>query len=224
MINNAVMIQHTYSNTVTFGAGLAFVDMQRLTYPRHSAYCSAHNIDYWSFQGGKYPDMPGEGGAWAKVGLMKEALQDYEYVFWIDADTAIVDFETDLREAVEGNINIGGVYHDPAKSDFLKQNDVKKHINIGALYIRNTEVSRLFIDKWFDDFPGPKRWGDQGTFNGLMKEMPDAVTGIDDKWNATKNVNEVKNPVVMGWHGVDYPERFSMMRRKFATDHLVYTV
>jgi hypothetical protein len=224
MINNACMIQHTYSNNNVFGNAFSFVDMQRLTYPRHSAYCSAHNIDYWSFQGGKYPEMPGEAGAWSKVGLMKEALLDYEYVFWVDVDTAIMDFETDLREAVEGDINIGGVYHDPAKSEYLKVHGVEKHINIGVLYIKNTEISRLFINKWFDSFPGPPRWADQGAFNALIDEIPHSVTGIEDKWNATINVNEVEKPVIFGWHGVNRPERFLVMKRKLATDHLIYTV
>jgi len=219
MINNAVLIQHTYSNNNVFGP--TFVDMQRLTYSRHSAYCAAHNIDYWSLQGGKYPKMTGESGAWAKVGLVKEALQDYEYVIWLDVDAAIVDFETDLREACTG---IGGCVHDPAKSVWLKQNKIDKHINVGVLYFRNTDLTKTFVDKWFDSWPGPKRWADQGAFNKLMEELPGAVTVIDDKWNATVNVNMVEKPVVVGWHGVPMHERFLQMKEKLINDHLDYRV
>lgn len=221
MINDAVMIQHTYSNTNVFGP--TFVDMQRLTYMRHSAYCSAHNIDYWSLQGGKYPDMPGEAGAWAKVGLVKEALEDYEYVFWIDVDAAIIDFSVDMRDAVK-DINIGGCVHDPAKSAWLKQNKIEKHINVGCLYFRNIELTKQFVNKWFKSYPGPKRWADQGAFNTLMLEMPDAVTVIDDKWNATVNVNMVNNPVVYGWHGVPINQRFLQMKEKLINDHINFRV
>ena len=221
MISNAVMIQHTYSNSNVFGP--SFTDMQRLTYLRHSAYCAAHQIDYWSFQGGTYPDMPGEAGAWSKVGLMNSALKDYEFVFWVDVDAAIVDFETDLRDAVK-DINIGGCCHDPEKSPWLKQNHIDKHINVGVLYVKNTEISKLFIQKWLASYPGPVRWADQGAFNALMKEIPDAVTTIDDKWNATVNVNMVENPVIFGWHGVPLEQRFLLMKQKLKDDHLIYRV
>jgi hypothetical protein len=197
--------------------------MQRLIFPRHSAYCAAHNIDFWNFQGGKYPEFDGEAGAWMKVGLIRDALKDYEYVFWIDVDAAIVDFETDLRDSVK-DINIGAVSHNPDKSDWLKLNKIDEHINVGVIYVRNTDISNQFIDKWFESYPGPKRWADQGAFNECMKEMPEAVTCIDDKWNATINVNMVENPVVYAWHGVPITERFLLMKQRLKDDHLIYTV
>jgi hypothetical protein len=219
MINNAVLIQHTYSNNNAW-SGNTFLDMQRLTYQRHAAYCSAHNIDYWNFQGGKFPQFDGEAGSWAKVGMVRDALKDYEFVFWIDVDAAIVDFATDLRESVK-DIHIGGCVHDPAKSEFLKQNKVDRHVNVGALYFRNTPESKAFVDKWYASYPGPARWAEQGAFNELMDET---VTVIDDKWNATVNVNLVEKPVVMGWHGVPLNQRFLMMKEKFINDHIEFKV
>jgi len=221
MINNAVLIQHTYSNSNVFGT--TFTDMQRLIYPRHSAYCAAHQIDFWSFQGGTHPELIGEAGAWQKVALVKDALKDYEYVFWLDVDAAIVDFEVDLRDSVK-DIHIGACVHDPAKSKWLQQNKVDKHINVGVLYVKSDEVSREFFDRWLAAYPGPARWADQGAFNALIADMPSAVTAIDDKWNATVNVNMVDKPVVVGWHGVPLTQRFLMMKEKLIDDHLIYRV
>lgn len=221
MNNNAVVIQQTYSNNNAFGS--TFVDMQRLIYPRMSAYCAAKNIDYWNIQGGMDFGMIGEAGAWAKVGLVKQALKDYEYVFWIDVDAAVMDFSADLRDAVK-DINIGACVHNPAKSKWLKNLNIKKHINVGVLYVRNTEISRLFFDKWFDAYPGPPRWADQGAFNQLIAEIPEAVSVIDDKWNATVNVNMVDTPVVMGWHGIPMHQRFLMMKEQLKDDYLDFRV
>lgn len=222
MINDAVIIQHTYSSNNTW-SGNTFVDMQRLTYPRHSAYAAAKSMDYWNFQGGTYPQFDGEAGSWAKIGLIKEALKDYQFVFWIDVDAAIWDFTADLRDAVR-DINIGGCAHDPAKSDWLKKNGIDKHINIGVTYYRNTDVTKAFVDKWLESYPGPKRWAEQGAFNDLMKDMPEAVAVIDDKWNATVNVNMVEKPAVLAWHGVPLPQRFLLMKEKMRDDCLVYRV
>ena len=221
MRNNAVVLQQTYSNHNFYGG--AFLDMQRLTYMRHSAYCAAHNFDFWSFQGGKDVGRTGEAGAWAKVTLIKEALVDYEYAFWIDVDAAIMDFSADLRDACK-DINIGACVHDPAKSDYLKQLGIEKHINVGVLYVRNTDVSKQFFDRWYDSYPGPARWADQGAFNNLIVEMPEAVTPIDDKWNATVNVNMVDKPVVMGWHGIPVIERIAMMKEQLKDDHIDFRV
>lgn len=221
MINNAVLIQQTYSNNNTFGQ--TFVDMQRLTYPRMSAYCAGHNIDYWNIQGGMDFGMPGESGAWAKVVLVNQALRDYEYIFWVDVDAAVMDFQTDLRDACK-DINIGACVHDPAKSKWLQQNKVERHVNVGVLYVRNTETSRLFFEKWLASYPGVERWAEQGAFNNLVQEIPEAVTEIDDKWNATVNVNMVEKPVVMGWHGVPLHQRFLMMKERLKDDHIDFKV
>jgi hypothetical protein len=220
---NAVLLQHTYSASSIVVGDNCFNDMLRLTYQRHAAYAMAHRMDHWCFQGGIHPENPGEAGAWAKIHLMKMALKDYEYIFWVDADAAIMDFETDLRDAVK-DIDIGACVHDPEKSPYLKQLGIDKHINVGVMYLRNTDLTNDFIDKWLASYPGPKRWAEQGAFNELIKTIP-AVSIIDDKWNATVNVNMVKKPVVMGWHGVmPSINRFLQMKAALADDFLTYRV
>lgn len=221
---NAVILQHSYSNSSIVIGDNAFGDMLRLSYQRHAAYASAHAMDYWNFYGGVHPEHPGEAGAWAKIHLMQMALKDYEYVFWIDADAAIMDFGTDLRDSVK-DINIGACEHNPEKSPFLKQAGIAKHINVGVMYLRNTEVTKTFIDKWIASYPGVVRWAEQGAFNNLMVEMPDAVSVIDDKWNATVNVNMVQKPVVMAWHEVmPAVNRFLQMKSVLIDDHINFKV
>jgi hypothetical protein len=197
--------------------------MQRLVFPRHSAYCAAWNIDYWNIQGGHDYGMIGEAGAWAKVGLMLDALKDYENVIWIDTDAAIMDFNTDIREACK-DIHVGACVHDPAKSDWLKQCNVPRHLNVGVIYARKTDKAKEFLEKWLASYPGVEKWGEQGSFNNLISEMPGVVTELDDKWNATVNVNMVDKPVVMGWHGVPINKRFLIMKDKLHQDWLNYRV
>jgi hypothetical protein len=223
MKNNAVILQHVYTKTDMFGN--AFVDMLRLTTLRHMTYANGHNMDYWAFQGGLEKDHKMEAGAWAKIDLMKMALeQGYEYIFWIDADAAIMDFNTDLRDSVK-DIHIGACVHDPAKSPFLKSMKIDRHINVGVMYLRNTDESRKFIQAWYDSYPGIPRWAEQGSFNNLLVSMPGIVTEIDDKWNATVNVNMVEKPVVKGYHGImPVIDRFGLMRTDCIEDHIVYRV
>jgi hypothetical protein len=216
--NNAVILQHVYSNS-------SFSDMLRLCIQRHMAYANAYSMDYWAFQGGLHRERVPEAGAWSKIELMKMALEKgYEYVFWIDADAAIMDFNTDLRESVK-NIHIGACAHDPAKSPYLQSLGIQRHINVGVMYLRNTDETRKFIQAWYDSYPGIPRWAEQGSFNNLLVTMPNIVTEIDDKWNATVNVNMVEKPVVKGYHGVmPIENRFGLMKVDCIEDHIVYKV
>lgn len=221
---NALILQHTYSPSAVMTGDNTFSDMLRLTYQRHAAYSLAYKMDYWAFQGGIHTEHPGEAGCWSKIHLMQMALKDYEYIFWIDSDAAIMDFETDLRDSVK-DINIGACIHDPAKSPFLASLGVAKHINVGVMYLRNTETTRTFVDKWMASYPGVPRWAEQGSFNNLIIEMPDAVTAIDDKWNSTINVNIVEKPVVRAWHGVmPAVNRFLQMKSVLIDDHINFKV
>lgn len=226
MINDAVILQQVYS--CTFGSlGIAancFNNMMRMTYLRHSAYAAAHNMDYYNIQGDYAPEMLSEAGSWAKVQLIKDMLdKGYKYVFWIDADAAIHDFEADLRDAVK-DCDIGACVHDPAKSKWLEELKVEKHINIGVMYVKNTSGSKKFFDLWLASYPGIERWAEQGAFNNLVEEYPGYVKVIDDKWNATMRVNEVEKPVVMGYHGVPMQERYLAMKENYQYDALTYQV
>jgi hypothetical protein len=226
MENDAVLIQQVYSNAIGFQGVPAsvFSNMARLTFNRHSAYAMAHKMDYYNIMGNIHSELIPEAGSWAKAALIRDALVNgYQYVFWIDADAGIVDMRTDLRDAVK-DCEWGACVHDPAKSAWLKKCGVEKHINVGVMYIKNTEGSKKFADMWLAKYPGIHRWAEQGAFNDMVKEYPGYITAIDDKWNATIRVNEVENPVVYGWHGITYAERYAGMKEKFKFDFLEYPV
>jgi len=226
MINDAVILQQIYAQT--WGslniASSSMNNMLRMTYLRHTAYAATHKTDYVNITGDIYPNMLSECGSWAKVGLIKEYLaKGYEYVFWIDADAAIEDFDTDLRDAVK-DVQWGACEHDPDKSEYLRSLKVPKHINVGVMYIKNTKDTKRFVDAWIKCYPGEPGWAEQGSFNKLITEMPGIVKKIDDKWNATLRVNEVEKPVVRGFHGLPYPERYKEMINRYKDDPLIYRV
>ena len=196
----------------------AFVDMNRLTYQRHLAYCASHGFDFWNIYGNPEPHKTP--GGWDKIFHIKRALADgYEFVAWIDTDAAIVG-DVSLTEALPKTANLGGCWH-PGNSEF----DIPGHINVGVLYFRNTEETRSFVNTWEASWPAPDpRWQEQGVFNDLAKSSG-IVSQIDNRWNSTLNVNESPEPVVKAWHGVGpLTRRLEMMRTEFREDYLKYRV
>jgi hypothetical protein len=208
--NNAILLQ------LGFDVSGPFADMLRLTYQRHAAYCRAYQIDFWQITG-QLPHqlMP---GAWSKIWLAQLCFKiGYEYIFWLDTDAAIVDFKTDLRDVFKemGEASIGACEHNA--------NKIPPHINVGVMYFRKTPQCVRFIDDWLKQFPGDKNWNEQGVFNHLRQEPQHqgVVAKIDDKWNATVNVNPHPNPVVKGWHGQGNGMiRLNLMRETCGLDYL----
>lgn len=223
LIIQACLTTHSYGKK-NYDAGFLSCnhDMLRLTYPRHSAYARAHQYDYWHVQGSLLPDM--KGGGYDKIELIRRAMEyGYEYIAWVDADAAIMDFGVDLLDAIPEDKALGACLHDPEKSAYLKQYNVPQHYNVGVSYYRNTPEAQQFIIDWFATYPGKERWQEQGSYNDLIERPEYAAIfhRCDDKFNATIAVNEVEKPVVKGWHGVmPISRRLDMMRKELKTDYL----
>ena len=216
-MNNSIIIQQAYEPDLNH----IFTDMLRLTMNRHSAYALSHKIDYLPFFG-DYTDRDVRTGGWSKIKMMIDCIEKgYEYVFWIDTDAAIMDFTKDLRDAFTDK-NIGCCEHNA--KNFPKDWQVPTHLNVGVTFVKNGEGVLSFLQKWWDAFPGEQRWVEQGSFNKLAKES-DLVFKMDDKYNATVNVNMCENPVIVGWHGVSpISKRFAMMKQALYNDHIKYRV
>jgi hypothetical protein len=186
---------------------------------RHVAYAISHKMDYIPYFG-DYTDRDVYTGGWSKIKMIVDALKKYEYVFWIDTDAAIVKFDTDLRDAFQGNI--GCCEH--RAEVFPKELEIPTHYNVGVIFVKNDDGVKEFFESWWNSYPGDPRWAEQGAFNELVKDSP-LFFKLDDRYNATVNVNMCEDPVIVGWHGVSpLNKRFEMMKKQFISDHLKYKV
>jgi hypothetical protein len=199
MKNNAIIIQHVYGDTPDY------YNLLKVSGLRCLEYCQLHQMDYRMIADGTYQ----QNGDWEKVNILRAILNNehYKYVIYLDPDTIIADMTADLREACPPN-GIGACRHVLTQPAYTIHLD---HLNVGALYITNCEASRLFIEKWLMGYPGTTRpsWWEQGVFNDINDGT---VQVVDDKYNATGNVNPSPNPVVLGFHGQgDVRQRFNLM-------------
>ena len=215
---NAIILQQAYSPIINH----KFTDMLRLTMQRHAAYALSHKMDYQVYFG-DYTDRSVFTGGWDKIKLIQDALnRGYEYVFWIDTDAAIIDFSVDLRDAFTDKF-IGCCEH--KRENLPKEYDIPTHLNVGVTFVKNGNGVKEFIQEWWDSFPGDKRWVEQGSFNEMAKKYPEIVFKMDDRFNATVNVNMCEKPVILGWHGIQPDsKRFNMMRNTMYNDNVKYKV
>jgi hypothetical protein len=81
--------------------------------------------------------------AWAKVPFIRELLDDYEWILWIDADAVFVDLDADI-----------GAEQEPDKDLYLVEhrygNPPETPPNTGVLMLRSSDWSRELLDAMWD--------------------------------------------------------------------------
>lgn len=170
---NTILIQSAWGE---------YEKMLDLTYDRTSEYCDRHKISYIA-RTGKILD-----GFFDKPYLIKQHLDIFDLIVWMDADTFIAR-DVSLREVPIKQDEIGVCYY---------KTPVPHH-NTGVVFVKPGERVNKFIDKWLAGYPIEDRWKDQRTFNDIAD---DCVVTIPDEWNSC-HINPVDKPVIKSYHG-DY--------------------
>lgn len=204
-MNDAIIVQQ--------GSGL-YADMLDITHGLHRKYAERHDMDFLSAYRESSPAM--EMG-WSRWHLLRWALSSYQFVFWLDADCAIVG-DDNLRDACMADISMmwGQVGGEPA------------HYNSGAMYMRGTDNMQALAGRMIDyspvarleSFTGP--WHgengrvtcDQYTLNEMCRSQRwgPLFAHADDCWNSMPHYNPVDNPVVLAWHGLPVWDKLTAMR------------
>tara|TARA_B100000963_G_scaffold315412_1_gene294519 strand:- start:17 stop:682 length:666 start_codon:yes stop_codon:yes gene_type:complete len=120
--------------------------------PLHRAYCLKNNYDYKCFY--EIPDyLKNRHPAWCKIHYLLEMLkQEYEYIFWIDADAFFCNFDMKIEDWIIPNKNL--ILCRDAGANFSQWDRYKHLINSGVMIFKNTEWSKTILDfiLYFDNF------------------------------------------------------------------------
>ena len=112
--------------------------------PLHRAYCLKNNYDYKCFY--DVPDYLKERHpAWCKLHYILEMLkQNYDYVFWIDADAFFCNFDIKIEDWIVPYKNL--ILGRDAGANFSQWNKYKYLINSGVMIFKNTEWSKKILE------------------------------------------------------------------------------
>ena len=124
-----------------------------------NAYAKRHGFDVKLYNNIKSNRPP----AWNKILLIQKLFQDkkkYDFIFWIDSDALILDFDKDIRWEIESTKDLYLVKH------FIKGREVP---NTGSFLIRNSEWSKKFlIDVWNKKEHIYNKWWENAAVNELL--------------------------------------------------------
>lgn len=130
------------------------------------AYAQRHG---YALEVGHFRELTDRPGGWGKLLMIKDAMQRYDIVAYLDIDTVIMNGEVRLEQMLE-----------PGK-DLASTADTSG-INSGAMVFRSSDWSRWFLDElwaqeWLVEGPYPFKW-DQRPFHYLLQT---------DKWLSSKS-------------------------------------
>lgn len=165
------------------------------------------------------PIDPSRPPAWSKVALIRQLLDRYETVVWLDADTVVVRRDRDITaELTEGRF-LGLVEHVV---------EGRANPNTGVMVVRSCDRARTFWAAVWDSTQYLNhRWWEQAAVMDLLgfdpasgersgeSEWLDGVEWLDKSWNSIRD-DPAPHPRVRHWPG------FTLTRR--ATEMAVATL
>ena len=80
----------------------------------------------------------GRPAPWGKIPLLRELLDEYDWLLWLDADVVIVDLEADVRQEIREGKDLHLVEH---------RLDRQYSANSGVMLIRSGDWARSFLDE-----------------------------------------------------------------------------
>lgn len=114
--------------------------------------------------------------SWIKAQLVKEKLAEHSYVFWIDADSIFIDFESGLQDLIDENKNL------------IFTGDSYGVFNTGHFLIKNSNWSKRFLEEWmrYREIKFPKINSSHQDKNGYLVDQPAANILLRRGFNSTK--------------------------------------
>lgn len=109
---------------------------------------------------------PGRPPAWSKVPMLREALDSFELVLWIDADAVIVDPTEDVAASFEAGRSLALVRHGEQQVP-----------NTGVMLLRADDRARELLDRTWnaERFVHHPWWENAALLHVLGYDLPDAL-------------------------------------------------
>jgi hypothetical protein len=166
-----------------------------------------------------YRDQWARPRGWIKIEAIRAALEDdFDFLFWIDADAIVLRRDADIRTAAIDGASLQMAWHGPDTSKIEAANFVP-HFNSGVMLIRVNDWSRDFFRRVWDVGQLPHHWSDQATMLHLLgydeclglgpnrPEEPDRnrLARLDTIWNSAPGLAVASDAIIHHYAGVSNP-------------------
>jgi hypothetical protein len=200
------------------------VELLELSRPTRELWAARHGYDVVVENELRAPDRP---PSWSKVLLVRQLLDRYDDVVWLDADAVIVDDGGDPADLLDRRRWIGLVTH---------RYDGLVLPNLGVFVMRRSRAARRLLDELFeaDQYIHHKWWENAALLELLGYDLDDDATPkvrstrlerhvreLDLRWNSIPHAQGAAHPYVVHFAGQSQEERVAGFREALAGSPLV---
>lgn len=191
------------------------------------AYAVRHGYDLHLTTRLLAPERP---PAWSKIALVRDLLERYDEVFWVDADAIFLDISNDIAELVRPDKDLYLVEH------VYAENPEWRSANTGVFLVRSTAWARDFLARvWGAEQYVDHPWWENAAVLDLLgyelapdltpprkvrrTELEARVELIGLEWNSTAGASLAPHPRIRH-HGRS--ANLSDLRRKLEDDLVTF--
>jgi hypothetical protein len=200
----------------------AFTELLDISRPRMERYAQRHG---WDLHVVAEDTAQGRPAAWGKVRIVRDLLDRYDVVAWLDADTVIVDLERDLAGELRRGKDLYLVEHHNGPSGEVTA-------NTGVFMLRSGRWARRLLDQvWERRDLIDHRWWENAAIMELLGYRIDPQPATHDRrtrwlrrtrfldvaWNSLPHWDASREPVIKHYAGLPLHQRAEAMRADVAT-------
>jgi len=140
--------------------------------------------------------------AWSKIKLIQRMIEDYDWVWWLDADAVITKLDKKLESIIE----------QAGEEDFLIISKDTNQINSGSFFIRNCHIATEFLTEVYgrEDCIHHIWWEQQAMIKVLEQEKYSSKVKVLDQ----HEFNSMPDVWKEGDFVVHMPGKYKGMREK----------
>jgi len=199
------------------GSDKNYSEIAKITIPNFLEYCNIHSIDLHISTKNLNSNIH---WGWNKYFIIKQIINKYEWIVWIDIDCLFINTKKDIRQLIDDNYSliIGNNYVIP--NWYTEDNS---YIENGVFLLKNDEISNKMLDRFLsDNISYTHPWVDQYKMIVELKnniEFVDKVKKIDMiDINATEQFNYKKEEIFIyhcaGGENYNVVERIKLLKSK----------
>jgi len=152
-----------------------YSDLSKISIKNKIEYVNKHNYDFIYFEDVIDKTRPPR---WSKVKAVETILKDYDWVWWIDIDALIMEFDIMLESLIDDDY------------DMIFTSNTNSYLSNGSCFFKNSHVSFNFLMDCYDLQHDCLKNVNVNVFDHEQQSMRQLLLNVDEYKSKSKLINE----------------------------------
>jgi len=152
-----------------------YSDLAKMSIKNKIEYANKHNYDFIYFDDVIDKTRPPQ---WSKVKAVECILKDYDWVWWIDIDALIIEFDIMLESLIDDNY------------DLIFTSNKYSYLSNGSSFFKNTQLTFDFLSDCYDLKHDCLKNVNVNVFDHEQQSMRELILNVEEYKSKSKLIDE----------------------------------